>query len=172
MIKNKTSVSYNRYNDGVAALYSVTGETTSFGAAKNVRALSDMEYICTVPFALQSCRVEDFDFAEENGFQLSRKVRMPLVSGIDNRKKAVINGLLGQGRTAYTDRYRVAVVREDYIPDGLAEKIIDAMEKIPGMKFADNLTGEYAYERKGNTNIVCEMLVLEFSRGRKKCANG
>lgn len=94
MIKNKTSVSYNRYNDGVAALHSVTGETTSFGAAKNVRALSDMEYICTVPFALQSCRVEDFDFAEENGFQLSRKVRMPLVSGIDNRKKAVINGLL------------------------------------------------------------------------------
>lgn len=78
----------------------------------------------------------------------------------------------GQGRTAYTDRYRVAVVREDYIPDGLAEKIIDAMEKIPGMKFADNLTGEYAYERKGNTNIVCEMLVLEFSRGKKKCANG
>ena len=61
---------------------------------------------------------------------------------------------------------------EDYIPDGLAEKIIDAMEKIPGMKFADNLTGEYAYERKGSTNIVCEMLVLEFSRGRKKCANG
>ena len=78
----------------------------------------------------------------------------------------------GQSRTVYTDRYRVAVVREDYIPDGLAEKIIDAMEKIPGMKFADNLTGEYAYERKGNTNIVCEMLVLEFSRGRKKCANG
>lgn len=76
------------------------------------------------------------------------------------------------GRTGYADKYNVIVVREDYIPDDLAGRVIDAMETIPGMRFADNLTGEYAYERKGNTNIVCEMLLLSFSHARRRCTDG
>ena len=76
------------------------------------------------------------------------------------------------GRTGYADKYNVIVVREDYIPDDLAGRVIDGMETIPGMRFSDNNTGNYTYERKDNTNITCEMLLLSFSHARRRCTDG
>ena len=69
-------------------------------------------------------------------------------------------------KTGYTDHYRVHIVREKWIPEGLAEEVIEKMEEIAGMKVSkDDM--EYNYMQKGNTDTVVEMLTIKFHRARK-----
>lgn len=72
-----------------------------------------------------------------------------------------------QNATGYTDRYQVAIVRENYIPDEDVYAVIDAVLSIPGMRLSQN-DFAYDYTAKPNTNTVCELLVLEFDRPRKR----
>ena len=69
-------------------------------------------------------------------------------------------------KTGYTDYYRVHIVREKWIPEGLAEKVIEKMEEIAGMKVAKTEM-QYNYVQKGNTDTVVEMLTIEFHRVSK-----
>lgn len=69
-------------------------------------------------------------------------------------------------KTGYSDYFDVAIIREDYIPEGIDEQVIKAMTEIKGMRLTDE-GGEYGYTRKGNTNAVVELLVLHFVRARK-----
>lgn len=71
--------------------------------------------------------------------------------------------------TSKTEIYRVVVVRENYIPDGTDEKIIAAMRAIPGVKLRQNTPARYSYTRKNSTNIICEMLEIEFAHAMKRC---
>jgi hypothetical protein len=71
-----------------------------------------------------------------------------------------------QQNTGYTEAFRVVVVRENYVPDGLAERVIEAMRAVNGFRPSGDV--EYIYDRKGNTNIIVEMAVLEFSRPKKQ----
>lgn len=71
-----------------------------------------------------------------------------------------------QGRTGLTDSVEVAIVREEYIPDGLAEEVIAAMESIPGIRMSQD-GGSYVYSVKPGTAVTCEMLVLSFSKARR-----
>ncbi len=66
--------------------------------------------------------------------------------------------------TKKNDYYTVAVVNEDYIEEDTAEKIIESMTAIPGMKVA-NQDITYGYETKPNTNTVIEIMILTFVRG-------
>ena len=73
-------------------------------------------------------------------------------------------------KTGYSDGFDVHIIREDYIEDGLAEKVIEKMRGINGVRD----TGEdstYNYFQKPNTNVVIEMLTLHFVRARKNVQN-
>lgn len=73
--------------------------------------------------------------------------------------------------TGVTDVYEVAIVREEYVPDGLAEQVIAAMRDIPGMREAGT-DGEFDYMVKPESDDVVEMLVLEFVKPRKRVGDG
>lgn len=72
-------------------------------------------------------------------------------------------------RTGYTDVFNVAIIQEEYIEDGLAERVIDAVSAIKGVRPSgeDSL---YEYTRKPNTDEVVEMCVIPFIRARKNDA--
>lgn len=82
------------YNDGVVMIYREKERKTSFGAKQNVTALDDMDKLCKLDFAELSCRQRDYEFAQNAGFDLSRKIRTRRIKGIDNKCKAVIDGYL------------------------------------------------------------------------------
>ena len=70
-------------------------------------------------------------------------------------------------KTGYTDKFRVAIVREEFIPDDTVYEVIEAMLAIDGMKLSG---GEFTYEyaKKPNTNTVIELLVLDFVKPKKR----
>lgn len=72
---------------------------------------------------------------------------------------------MGTNKRELSDHYTVAVVHEDYIPDGLAESVIAKMQEIPGMRVSNNI--RFAYTSKPNTNTIVEVLTIEFIRARK-----
>lgn len=70
-------------------------------------------------------------------------------------------------KTAYSDYYSVHIIRENWLPEGLDIQVIDKMLEIDGMRLAGS-DGTYHYILKPKTNIVVEMLSLEFVKVRKK----
>ena len=71
-------------------------------------------------------------------------------------------------KQGYTDRFTIAIIREDFIPEGLEIQIIDKMLEIPGMRLASS-DCPYNYIKKPNTtNIVVEILTMEFVKARKR----
>ena len=70
-------------------------------------------------------------------------------------------------RTGYTDVFSVHIVRENFIPEGLEETVIELMLSIPGMKLSPN-DGEYDYVTKPGTNTVVEMFSIDFMKPRKR----
>ena len=60
-------------------------------------------------------------------------------------------------KKGYSDRFIVAIIREDFIPEGLEIQVIDKMLEIAGMRLA-NPDCPYEYIQKPNTNIVVELL--------------
>ena len=71
------------------------------------------------------------------------------------------------GRTGMADGVEVAIVREEYIPDGLAEAVVEAVEAIPGMRQASG-DARYYYDVRPGTTTTCEMLLLDFTRARRR----
>lgn len=76
---------------------------------------------------------------------------------------------VGANRTSYSDRFTVAIIREDYIPEGLDIDVIDKMCEIAGMKLASP-DCQYNYTQKPSTNKVVEILTIEFVKARKRDA--
>lgn len=62
----------------------------------------------------------------------------------------------------------VTIVREDYIPDDVVFEVIDKLEEIPGLRLAEG-DCEYEYVTKGNTNLVVEILKINFTKTKKRC---
>jgi hypothetical protein len=73
---------------------------------------------------------------------------------------------IAKGRTGYSDYFDVHIVREEYIPEGLDEQVIEKILEIDGMRLAD-MDGAYDYIYKDKTDNVIEMLTLRFVRARK-----
>lgn len=71
-----------------------------------------------------------------------------------------------ENRTGYSYYYRVHIVREGWIPEGLEIEVIDKMLEIKGMKLAKT-DMQYTYAQKGNTDTIVEMITIEFCRAKK-----
>lgn len=71
-----------------------------------------------------------------------------------------------ENRSGYADVINVLIVREEYIPDGLAEQLIEALDALPGVRPVEG-DYEYYYGFNPNTKLVVESLKLQFVRARK-----
>lgn len=96
---------FSRYNDGVVFVYREKEKRSNFAAKENVSVLDDMEFIAKLDFEESSKREQDLEFANQNGFSLSLKIRTRYLKTVDNRCKAVINGYLYD--VSYVDKNRV-----------------------------------------------------------------
>lgn len=74
----------------------------------------------------------------------------------------------GTSLTDLNGYWYVTIVRENFIPDDVVFQVIEKMEEIPGLRLADN-DFEYNYLMKGSTNIVVEILELQFTKTKKRC---
>ena len=63
-------------------------------------------------------------------------------------------------------KWFVAIVKEEYIPDGMEAKVVDAMKKI-GMRLStDDIQYDYV-EKSGEATV--EICTMEFSKSEKAC---
>lgn len=74
---------------------------------------------------------------------------------------------IGAQKREYSDRFVVAIIRENYIPEGLDTSVIEKMCEIHGMRIAST-DCTYTYTQKPNTNTVVELLTMEFVKARKR----
>lgn len=92
------------YNDGIVQFYRAVTKSSSFGARVNISGMDGLKFIVKLAFGESSRRTQDLEFAEQNGFSLTLKIRVPLRPEIDNECKAVINGFLYDVKYIDTDR--------------------------------------------------------------------
>lgn len=95
---------FSRFNDGVASFYREKDRRTDFSAKRNVSTLDDMDFIVKLAFEEMSKREQDMEFASQNDFTLSLKIKTRLHNGVDNKCKAVIGGYLYD--VSYIDKTR------------------------------------------------------------------
>lgn len=85
----------NHYLDGFIFVYRPSPDNRSnFGAKKNIKTLSDMELLYKLAYEQSSKRLQDIEFAESSGRDLTIKLKTRLVPGINNSDKVVLNGVL------------------------------------------------------------------------------
>lgn len=71
--------------------------------------------------------------------------------------------------TGFSDYFEVAVVREEYIQEGLVEQVIAKIEELDGMRVSGTDV-EYVYTRKPGTDHVVELARIQFVRPlKRKC---
>lgn len=71
------------------------------------------------------------------------------------------------GKSGYTDILNVSIVREEFIPEGIEEEVIEAMEAIAGVRLQQG-NHEYYYSVKPGTQLTVEMILLKFTHARKR----
>lgn len=96
---------FSRYNDGVVKIYREKEKRTDFSAKRNVSTLDDMDFVVKLDFEESAKREEDMEFASQNGFSLSLKIRTRYRKDVDNKCKAVIDGYLYD--VTHVDKNRV-----------------------------------------------------------------
>lgn len=94
----------NVYPDGIVKFYKADSKSSSFGARMNVSGIDDMEMLVKLPYAEASRRTQDLEFAEQSGFSLSLKLRVPMRPEVNNKIKAVIHGYLYDVKYVDSDR--------------------------------------------------------------------
>lgn len=85
---------FSRYNDGVVKIYREKERRTDFSAKRNVSTIDDMDFVVKLDFEESAKREEDQEFAAQNGFSLSLKIRTRYRKDVDNKCKAIIDGYL------------------------------------------------------------------------------
>ena len=68
----------------------------------------------------------------------------------------------------YNYYYQVHIIMENYIPEGFEQKVIKAIQDNTRLKLTDQ-SMQFNYITKNNTDMVVEMLTLEFTRAFKGC---
>lgn len=92
---------FSKYNDGIVRIYKEKPKRSDFSAKKNVTTLDDMQFIVKLDFEQCSKRQQDIEFAEQQGFSLSLKIKTRYISSVTSKLKAVIDNYLYD--IAYTD---------------------------------------------------------------------
>ena len=70
-----------------------------------------------------------------------------------------------ENRTSHAITFHVAVVRENEIPEGLEETVIEKIMEIPGVRLGSECS--YAYTIKPGTGAAVEVLDIPFSKTMK-----
>ena len=95
------------YLDGFAYVYRSKEENKSyFGAKTNIRKLEEMEQLYKLAYEQSYKRLQDMEFAESSGRDLTLKIKTRLVPGIKNSDKVVIDNVLYD--IIYLDEDRVS----------------------------------------------------------------
>ena len=95
---------FSKYNDGVVKIYREKERRSDFSAKRNVLTLEDMDFIVKLDFEESAKREQDLEFAEQQDFSLSLKIKTRFVNDVDNKCKAVIDGYLYD--VSYMDKNR------------------------------------------------------------------
>ena len=74
----------------------------------------------------------------------------------------------GKSKLDYNYYYQVHIIMENYIPEGFEQKVIKAIQDNTRLKLTDQ-SMQFNYITKNNTDMVVEMLTLEFTRAFKGC---
>ena len=85
---------FSVYNDGMVSIYREKDKRSNFSAKINAVSLNDLELVGKLAFAETSKRQQDLEYAEQQGFTLSLKIKTRFIKGVDNKCKAVIDGYL------------------------------------------------------------------------------
>lgn len=93
------------YLDGFIEVYRpLESNVSTFGAKKNTRKKEEMQLLYKLPYTQTYKRVEDIDFAESQGKNLTLKIKVPLVKNIRQSDNVLINNILYD--VIYTDEDR------------------------------------------------------------------
>ena len=95
---------FSKYNDGVVYIYREKERRNDFNAKQNVSTLDNMNFIVKLAFEEAAKREQDLEFAEQQGFSLTMKVKTRFVKDVDNKCKAVIDDYLYD--VSYIDKTR------------------------------------------------------------------
>lgn len=82
-----------------------------------------------------------------------------------NRKEFGKNGI---SKIDFNYYYQVHIIMENYIPEGFEQQIIKAIQENTRLKLRDQPM-QFNYTTKNNTDLVIEMLTLEFIKVVKGC---
>lgn len=85
---------FARFNDGYAYVYREKARRNDFNAKENARDVGDLDFVCKLAFEEMSKRQQDQEFANQQGFTLSMKIRTRFVPMVDSKCKVVINDYL------------------------------------------------------------------------------
>lgn len=69
-------------------------------------------------------------------------------------------------KTSASDCFDVHIVRENYIPEGFENELIEKLCALPGVRLTKD-DNPFVQVQKPNTNITVEMLTISFLRARK-----
>lgn len=70
-----------------------------------------------------------------------------------------------ENKTGKSYVFHVAIVRENEIPEGLDDEVIEKIREIPGVRLSGDAT--YAYTQKKNTGAAVEVLDIPFVKAMK-----
>ena len=73
---------------------------------------------------------------------------------------------LNTNQTGRTPVYSIHIVRENFIPEGFEDEVINKLLTIPGFRLAGT-DGTYDYITKPGTDTVVEMFSIDFVKPRK-----
>lgn len=73
---------------------------------------------------------------------------------------------LNEQKQSYGEHFIVTVVRENYLPEGLEESVIEKVCELHGVRMVGE--GSYSYVQKPKTNVVVEMFSVEFVKAKKR----
>lgn len=85
---------FSVYNDGIVSIYREKDKRSNFSAKINAVSLNDLELVGKLAFTETSKRQQDIEYAQQQGFTLSLKIKTRYIKGVDNKCKAVIDGYL------------------------------------------------------------------------------
>lgn len=92
------------YNDGMASFYRVKEITNTFGAKSNPVSKDDMEFIEKLAYTEKTKRQQDYEFAEQNSKELSKKIVTQLRKEINSNMKIIDDNVLYDVITIDFDR--------------------------------------------------------------------
>lgn len=82
---------FDRYIDGVVKICKRKDKKSDFGARHNVDTMDDLEVLEKLNYQEMSKRVEDITFANQEGFELTMKIKVRKIKNVTSENVVVID---------------------------------------------------------------------------------